>query len=80
MVMVRIVEAIYDDGVLRPVEQLPLSNQQRVRLTIEPVELAEGAKSRPAIEELICRLGRSTLYLNGPAPTREELHDRNDLL
>ena len=30
------VEAVYENGVLRPIQPLPLQEHQRVRLTIEP--------------------------------------------
>ena len=30
------VEAIYENGVLRPVQPLPLQEQEKVRVTIEP--------------------------------------------
>ena len=30
------VEAIYENGVLRPIEPLPLNEQEIVRITIEP--------------------------------------------
>ena len=30
------VEAIYEDGVLKPVQPLPLKEHEKVRLTIEP--------------------------------------------
>jgi predicted DNA-binding antitoxin AbrB/MazE fold protein len=36
--MVRQVEAIYEDGVLRPLEPLPLANAQRVRVTVTTSE------------------------------------------
>ena len=32
------VEATYEDGVLRPVEPVPLYNQERVILTLEPLD------------------------------------------
>jgi predicted DNA-binding antitoxin AbrB/MazE fold protein len=40
------VEAIFEDGVLRPVDKVPLYNAERVTLTIEPHEdrLAASAK------------------------------------
>ena len=41
--MVRNVEAIYENGVLRPLEPLPLTESQRVRLTIADLE---GDRSR----------------------------------
>jgi predicted DNA-binding antitoxin AbrB/MazE fold protein len=33
--MVIVVEAIYENGVLRPAEPLPLGEQERVRVTVE---------------------------------------------
>ena len=32
------VEAIYDNGVLRPVEPIPVYDQERVTLTLEPLD------------------------------------------
>jgi predicted DNA-binding antitoxin AbrB/MazE fold protein len=32
------VEAIYENGVLKPVEPLPLKEHEKVRVTIEPAE------------------------------------------
>jgi predicted DNA-binding antitoxin AbrB/MazE fold protein len=30
------VEAVYEDGVLKPVEPLPLNEHEKVRVTVEP--------------------------------------------
>jgi predicted DNA-binding antitoxin AbrB/MazE fold protein len=34
----RVVEAVYQDGVFRPVRKVALPNQSRVRLTLVPVD------------------------------------------
>jgi len=75
--MVRIVEAIYSDGVLRPVETLELAERQRVRLTIEPVDPRSENERTQARRELIERLKRSKLSYGGALPTRDELHERD---
>ena len=36
--MITRVEAIYEDGVLRPLEQLALVEHERVRITVEPLD------------------------------------------
>lgn len=34
--MAIIIDAIYENGVLKPAEPLPLAEQQKVRVTVEP--------------------------------------------
>jgi len=34
--MIKEVDAVYENGVLRPVEALPFAEQQRVRVTVSP--------------------------------------------
>jgi predicted DNA-binding antitoxin AbrB/MazE fold protein len=46
--MAHTVEAIYENGVLKPAEPLPLREHERVRVTVEPV--------RPPIWERIVAL------------------------
>ena len=36
--MTQTIEAIYSDGVLKPTEELPLRDNQRVRLSIEAID------------------------------------------
>ena len=36
--MVQVTEAVFSQGVLKPVDELQLREQQRVRLIIEPVD------------------------------------------
>jgi len=40
--MVRVVEAIYEDGVLKPLEKLDLAERQHVRVTVQPNEEPGG--------------------------------------
>ena len=35
--MAKVLEAIYEDGVFKPVKLVDLTEKQRVRLTIEPI-------------------------------------------
>jgi predicted DNA-binding antitoxin AbrB/MazE fold protein len=44
------VEAVYENGVLRPVAALPLTENQKVRLTIE----APASPTRPAAGVIPC--------------------------
>jgi predicted DNA-binding antitoxin AbrB/MazE fold protein len=73
--MTKTIEAIYDSGVLRPLEELPLAEHQRVRLTVETID-APAADREAERRNLIERLQRSTLSHGGPVPSREELHER----
>ncbi len=74
--MTKVIEAIYSNGLLHPVETLELPDQQRVRLTIEPIEAGLDMDREAALKQLIEGLKGSKLRLNGPLPTRDELHDR----
>ncbi len=42
-----IVEAVYQDGVLKPESPLPLKDREKVRLTVEPA--TAGRRSRTVI-------------------------------
>ncbi len=70
------VEAIYVDGVLKPLEALHLPEQQRVRVTIETIEPGTSQDRAAAMQRLMERLDKSTLSYGGPLPTRDELHER----
>lgn len=78
--MVRIVDAIYTGGVLRPVETLDLEEDQRVRLTIEAPNGREATESearrRAALARLFALMDCSKLALTGSLPSRDELHER----
>lgn len=74
--MIRVTEAIFQDGVLTPVEPLDLPQRQRVRLTIEEVE-AQPADREAAIQRMVEGFGKLRLRTNGRMPSREELHERD---
>jgi predicted DNA-binding antitoxin AbrB/MazE fold protein len=74
--MRQIVEAIYADGVLKPLAALPFHEKQRLRLTIAAVDEQATSDHGAHLHELIDRLRRSTFSYGGPLPTREELHER----
>lgn len=75
--MIRVIEAIYSNGVLRPVHALELPDQQRVRLTIELVDGGSDVDREAALKQLVERLEKSTFCYGGPLPTRDELHERD---
>jgi hypothetical protein len=58
-------------GMLRPDERLPLPDQSRVNLTIEPI--SEGRDPAAACAELKARLNQRPIQ-GGRRYTRDELH------
>lgn len=73
--MVRQIEAIFEKGVLRPVDPLSLRENQRVRIWIDTRDSGAPHDREQALFELIEGLKRSKLQLEGTLPTREDLHD-----
>lgn len=74
--MVRTTEAIFEDGVLKPVEALGLRERQRVRITVEEVGVVDRDA---AIRRMIEGFEKLRLRTNGRAPSRDELHERDGL-
>lgn len=70
------VEATLINGVLKLDQQLPLPDQTRVRLTIEPIEESSWEKALAAWEEIKARLKEHPLHFGGQRCTRDELHER----
>jgi predicted DNA-binding antitoxin AbrB/MazE fold protein len=70
------VEATFTNGVLRPDQPLPLADQARVRLTIEPVEEWSRDKSLAALASIQARLRERPVHGDGVRYTRDELHER----
>ncbi len=56
--MIHNIDAIYDHGVFRPIEPLPLPEGARVRLRIEEENGAEDSATKPADGELPTLLER----------------------
>ncbi len=64
------------DGMLKPDQSLPLAEQTRVQLTIEPIEAWSPEKARAAWESLQARLKEHPIDSGGVRYTRDELHER----
>jgi predicted DNA-binding antitoxin AbrB/MazE fold protein len=73
--MTRVVEAIYEDGMLRPVEALDLPDHQRVRLVVETVDEKKPDREA-AYKRLLAGIEQMNFRSTGPYPTRDELHER----
>ena len=77
--MTQTIEAIYTDGVLKPTAELPLRDNQRVRLSIETIDetIDETTVDREAaMARLKAGIASMRFFSEGPLPSREELHDR----
>ncbi len=77
--MTQTIEAIYTDGVLKPTAELPLRDNQRVRLSIEAIDetIDETAVDREAaMARLKAGIASMRFFSEGALPSREELHDR----
>ena len=74
--MTHITEAIYTQGVLKPVGPLNLPDQQRVRLVVEPINGNSVAERTAAVERLRQGIAQMNFRLRSPLPSRGELHDR----
>lgn len=74
--MIQRVEAVYVGGVLKPARELPLQDQQRVRLTVETIDAPESDREA-AVVRLKAGIASMRFFSEGPLPSREELHDRD---
>ena len=70
------VTATFVNGVLKPDDALPLAEQSRVRLTIEPIEEWSPEKARAAWAAILARLAERPIHGGGRRYTRDELHER----
>lgn len=74
--MVQVTEAVFSQGVLKPVDELQLREHQRVRLIIEPVDSGHDSDRAAALSRLRAGIASMNFSSSGPLPTRDELHDR----
>jgi predicted DNA-binding antitoxin AbrB/MazE fold protein len=74
--MTKVVEAVYAEGVLKPVEDLELPERQRVRLIVQTIDGAPAMDREAAIRRLREGIASMDFELTGPLPSRDELHDR----
>jgi len=70
------VEAVYVGGVLKPARELPLQDQQRVRLTVETIDEPESDREA-AVVRLKAGIASMRFFSEVPLPSREERHDRD---
>ena len=72
------VVATYSGGVLKPDEALPLAEDARVRITVEPVEepVEEPNESLRALQSLIAFLEEHPVHAGDLHYTRDELYER----
>lgn len=73
--MKQTIEAIYIDGVLKPTTELPLRENQRVRLTVETID-DNSSDREAAVARLKAGIASMQFFSEGPLPTRDELHLR----
>jgi len=74
--MSRVIDAIYTNGHLEPVEPLDLAEHERVTLILQSREHRSLPPKAGAIEALLEGIMSSTFRSGGTLPSREELHDR----
>lgn len=74
--MAQVTEAVFTQGVLKPVEELRLREQQRVRVIIEPLDASIPEERAAAMQRLREGIASMSFKLSGPLPSRSELHDR----
>ncbi len=75
--MVQVTEAVFSHGVLKPVGEVHLREQQRVRLIIEPVDGAQDSDRAAALSRLRAGIESMRFSSSGPLPSRDELYDRS---
>jgi predicted DNA-binding antitoxin AbrB/MazE fold protein len=76
------VEAIFQDGVFKPMSPPELREGERVHLTVEPVAQGDPAEIEAvargaALSRLRAGIDSMNFCSSGPLPSRDELHDRS---
>ena len=73
--MTQVTEAVYSHGVLKPIAELDLREDQRVRVIVESLE--DPREDRvSALARLKAGIAGMQFFANGRLPTRANLHDR----
>ena len=75
--MTRVVDAIYTNGHLKPVEPLDLAERERVTLIVQTHRHGDETNRKAALAAILEGIAHSTFSFNGKLPTRDELHDRS---
>lgn len=73
---VQFTDAIFADGVLRPLSDISLRENEQVRLLVTRSQTATDDERRAALLRLFRRMDAMSFRSSGPYPMRDELHDR----
>lgn len=73
--MEQVVNATFEDGVLKPDAPIALAPHTRVRLTLQPLP-SPGSTDELSWENLEKLWDEVTIDSGGVRPTREQLHER----
>jgi predicted DNA-binding antitoxin AbrB/MazE fold protein len=71
--MMQQVDAIYTGGVLKPTQDLPLREEQRVRLTVETIDEPRTDREA-AIARLKAGIASMHFFSERPLPRRDDLY------
>ncbi len=75
--MTQFTEAVYTNGVLKPMEELVLREAQRVRLIVEALDDDADPGERPAaMRRLLAGIEGMRFFSRERLPSRDDLHDR----
>lgn len=74
--MTQVTDGIYADGVLKPIQTLTLSDQERVRIIVQSLECPSREQREAAFAELVQGIEQMNFRSTRPYPTRDELHER----
>jgi len=72
----QVTDAIYSEGVLKPLGSVSLNESERVRLAIERTEPSEPDRQL-ALERLRAGIEQMAFFLSGPLPSRDDRHDQD---
>ncbi|MBI5865690.1 MAG: antitoxin family protein [Planctomycetes bacterium] len=73
---IQVTEAVYADGVLKPVDRLDLREHERVRVVVQSMRRPSAEARTAALAELAAGIERMNFRSTRPYPTRDELHER----
>ena len=75
--MIHTVKAIYSNGLLTPLEPLPLKEQERVRITVQSLEDEPDGDREDSVRRFVDGARASRFCSQGSYPTRDQLHERH---
>ena len=70
------VSATWTGGAFKPDQAVPLPDQTRVRLTVEPIVEWSPERATAALQALLDRLREHPIHGGGVRFTRDQLHER----